>query len=493
MNNQANYQLFHREIGSANPNQIIGVVLEYVNHNLEDELLKRRARQSPFTEPEIWFLAFSVITAARTLQDKSICHGNICPRTLLLNAEGRLKLCDNSIVHSQPFDIETMKRQRGYFSPQILQNLALGKWTGQQNFFKSDVFSFGLTLIEATTLADVSQIVYDWQTFTIKHQAIQHLIRQLDGRYSENLIKLISSCLYLDERIRPDWVDLDIKFQGKQYYDKTVQNASKPAPQQQLRKEGTLAMTSPQNQAPKPQEYAIPQQVPPPQQPATAYYYPYPTAYYTSPQRQPQPLPPQQQQQQQVVYAYPQQPLQYYQSPAPQQAYPQAQPTQAVAVPPPVYQAYTYEQASALQYPQPQQNAAVAAPPPAAPPVAAQQQLASQRSPIHAPQYQGKENAYQYATNYQSNPAPTYRTGWQTRAGEQYFDPAQYASAAEIKMISPQNQPQRLMQKSGSQQHYQSLVGPETAHVKNRHGSAYATANTNTNGYYQLQQYASYQ
>jgi serine/threonine protein kinase len=201
--------------GETSNGTVLALILEYVDYNFEQELLKHRTKNSPFPEGELWYIAFSIISAGNFIQERNICHGNISPRNILVTRDGKVKLYDNAIIHSKPFDIDALMKQGGYYSPLMMQVLQTKKWGIPQNFHKSDVYSLGMTLLEAATLVPVHQTVYDWYNLKVNQQAVQSLIHQLSSRYSPSFIELLQLCLCPDERSRPDWVELETKYQTK--------------------------------------------------------------------------------------------------------------------------------------------------------------------------------------------------------------------------------------------------------------------------------------
>eukprot|EP01017_Pseudomicrothorax_dubius_P019427 TRINITY_DN2136_c0_g2_i1.p1 TRINITY_DN2136_c0_g2~~TRINITY_DN2136_c0_g2_i1.p1 ORF type:complete len:417 (-),score=63.38 TRINITY_DN2136_c0_g2_i1:86-1336(-) len=191
------------------------LILDFVDYTLASELNKRRKKQSPLSEPELWYFAFSIIGAASHLQDRGIGHTAINPRNIMLTRDGKVKLYDYCMIHDKPMDYGKLLEKKGYYCPLQMKNIESGRRNYKYNIFKSDVFSFGLTLLEAATLVNITESVYDWNKKAINIYAIQSLLSYLPKTCSDNLINLISSCLHLDEKLRPDWEDLERKYQTK--------------------------------------------------------------------------------------------------------------------------------------------------------------------------------------------------------------------------------------------------------------------------------------
>ncbi len=80
----------------------------------------------------------------------------------------------------------------------------------QHDGYKSDVFSLGLTMLEAITLQNM-RFVYNWHTFKVGIDKIKEILKQqLEQKvYSSALIETISLMLNADEAQRPDFLKLD--------------------------------------------------------------------------------------------------------------------------------------------------------------------------------------------------------------------------------------------------------------------------------------------
>lgn len=65
---------------------------------------------------------------------------------------------------------------------------------------KADIFSLGLTALEMTTLQDIS---FHPSTFTYDFNEIQKLIDSVEGRYSEELHKILEFMLIVNPAQRP--------------------------------------------------------------------------------------------------------------------------------------------------------------------------------------------------------------------------------------------------------------------------------------------------
>lgn len=99
-----------------------------------------------------------------------------------------------------------------YVSPLAYKNLFENERKVEHDLHKSDVFSFGLCLLESGVLKSI-QHIYDPTDQAINYKIMQDLIDEFCEKYSsEELHKILRVCLLLEEKNRPDWVELRKEF-----------------------------------------------------------------------------------------------------------------------------------------------------------------------------------------------------------------------------------------------------------------------------------------
>ena len=75
--------------------------------------------------------------------------------------------------------------------------------------YRSDVYSLGMTLLEAASLREPESNFYDWTNLEIQHKTINRALQDLDSVYSAELVNTIRIMLEEEERIRPDFLGLN--------------------------------------------------------------------------------------------------------------------------------------------------------------------------------------------------------------------------------------------------------------------------------------------
>merc|ERR1712226_946149 len=151
--------------GTFNPiqQQEIVICMEHMNGRSLDVLLKTTGR---LPQKIIGVISVSVLRGCRYLhEEKKVMHRDIKPSNILVNSEGKVKLCDfgvsanliNSIANS-------FVGTRSYMAPERLM--------GTNNYtIKSDIWSLGITFLELAigfypipkpTVADVLNILQNY-------------------------------------------------------------------------------------------------------------------------------------------------------------------------------------------------------------------------------------------------------------------------------------------------------------------------------------------
>lgn len=106
------------------------------------------------SEPELWYLADSTISACAYLQERDINHGDLRPMNVLLSNEGLVKLGDHGIVNEEKNNYykAITGEAKTYLSPELMKNYAKKKNAPNYNVYKADVYSLGLSLLGASIL-----------------------------------------------------------------------------------------------------------------------------------------------------------------------------------------------------------------------------------------------------------------------------------------------------------------------------------------------------
>lgn len=177
---------------------------EYHDHNLYKEIAARR--NSPdnqeFSENEVWYLANAMVDTDYHLKENSLGtpHGDLQPKTLMLDDDNNVKIIDNAIVTNKD-NYQKCNFNDDYFAPvapELLDDLKKNKVNPDNTFSdKSEVWAIGLTSLSAATNTFPEEY-YDWKNKTILHDKIEEDLEGLEGRKSPEQINFIRRCLQQD-------------------------------------------------------------------------------------------------------------------------------------------------------------------------------------------------------------------------------------------------------------------------------------------------------
>ena len=185
------------------------VLMELAEIDWEKEIKKRKEKKQYYTEGELFDILKQLVSTFALLQKNSITHRDIKPQNVLI-VNGIYKVCDfgeakvtggNNIIR------QTIKGTELYMSPILFR--ALNKRQNQlvHNTYKSDVFSLGMCILLAATLS--FQSLYDIRELKDMEKIKNILIKYLIVKYSYDFIHILVKMLEVNEKLRPDFIELE--------------------------------------------------------------------------------------------------------------------------------------------------------------------------------------------------------------------------------------------------------------------------------------------
>ena len=197
------------------PNQIFRcyVLMELAKTDWEIEIKYRSKHKLFYTEDELLNIIKQLINCYSLLQKCNITHRDVKPQNILIISTF-YKICDfgeamvthgkNGIIH-QP-----IRGSELYMSPILFEALNNHKRDVIHNTYKSDVFSLGMCLLFAATLT--FQSLYDIREVT-NMEVIENIIgNYLYPNYSKNIVDILVRMLQIEEKNRPDFIQLESIF-----------------------------------------------------------------------------------------------------------------------------------------------------------------------------------------------------------------------------------------------------------------------------------------
>jgi serine/threonine protein kinase len=137
----------------------IEVFMPYPEEDLAKELKERQVENRPFSNKEITFLLYDAVNGLSHMQQLGFVHGNLGPEFIARTTTGYAIMEDPLL--NQFRMILLREKLNWYLSPKAYKTALYGKPCGKDyNINKSDVFSAGLILLEASLHKSVKDI-YD--------------------------------------------------------------------------------------------------------------------------------------------------------------------------------------------------------------------------------------------------------------------------------------------------------------------------------------------
>ena len=204
---------------------VLYVLMEAGKCDWEKELHQRNKEKRYYKENELINILISLVDTFSVLQEKGISHRDVKPQNILYIeedknksvykitdfGEAKLKLVKKNKYSDMSFEKNTNKQTlRGtelYMSPLLFNALRnTGEIDVQYNPYKSDVFSLGLCMLLASSLSYIP--LYDIREIKNMDKMKSIIEGYLIKRYSKKFINLILLMLELNEKLRPDFIQL---------------------------------------------------------------------------------------------------------------------------------------------------------------------------------------------------------------------------------------------------------------------------------------------
>ena len=103
--------------------------------------------------------------------------------------------------------IQGLDSQNHYLAPEIFKSLK-GTKKAIFNQYKADVFSLGISLIEASNLESLEK-AYDWDKLTLDENLVRESLTKVSNKYSNDLADILAKMTLIDHNNRPDFLSLD--------------------------------------------------------------------------------------------------------------------------------------------------------------------------------------------------------------------------------------------------------------------------------------------
>ena len=193
------------------------ILMEAANCDWEQELINRQKDHAYYTEFQIFSILKSLVKTFSELQKMGISHRDVKPQNILCYGAEGYKLTDFAeakIKKNKDIEVinntkkQTIRGTELYMSPILFKALRTNsKQDVQYNAFKSDVFSLGMCFLLASSLN--YQILFDIREI-YDMNIIKNIVDSYLGNiYSQNYINLIINMINVEEKLRPDFIELN--------------------------------------------------------------------------------------------------------------------------------------------------------------------------------------------------------------------------------------------------------------------------------------------
>ena len=194
-------------------NVILNVLMEAASYDWETELINRSKTKIYYTESELIAIFSSLVKTLAILQKNGIYHRDIKPKNILCFRNNLYKLSDfgEAVYNDAKFaetNNQTIRGTELYMSPLLFNAVKLfPNSLIKYNAGKSDVFSLGLCFLYASSLEyDCLYRVREIGDMISMNEMVYSYLGRL---YSQEYINLIVKMLQLEEKLRPDFIELN--------------------------------------------------------------------------------------------------------------------------------------------------------------------------------------------------------------------------------------------------------------------------------------------
>lgn len=193
----------HDEQACCDVRWVVNIYVEYLEKDLAQELAEKRYKKAYYMEHELVYLIENLCNGLHSFEKSKNPHGDVKPANIFIDSFGVYKFLDNYLI-----DFKTDKKsatRKGLLAPELLN----GKPTQvpPEDQFKADIFSLGMTLLEAATL-EPSIELYDFNKNSIDQKELECRLDLVKMSYSQEIYKLLQSTLMFDpcERVKIETV-----------------------------------------------------------------------------------------------------------------------------------------------------------------------------------------------------------------------------------------------------------------------------------------------
>ena len=184
-------------------------IMELAEKDWEDEIKTRKNNLNYYSEKELLKIMIQLIKTLSLMQQNHITHRDIKLQNILI-INNKYKICDfgeSRKLNQKGTIVQPVRGSELYMSPILFFGLNEKLLQVTHNTYKSDVFSLGMCILYAATLSDDS--LCDIRELTNMEDIRAVIENYLCKQYSSLLIEILLFILEINEKKRPDFIQLE--------------------------------------------------------------------------------------------------------------------------------------------------------------------------------------------------------------------------------------------------------------------------------------------
>ena len=188
----------------------IFLLFEYIKSDLDEEIQSKKQKNTPFSKDEMTFLIFCCVSALFYYQKCNSAHEDVRSASVFVSQSGVYKLVEHSFFNGPSSFMQVQfnldRSHTGvYLSPQLMESL--GKARPSHKSVKSDVFAFGMVILE-TGLLEKLDDCYDFKESKILWNNIEEKLEEFKKRFPGWISTVVKGMLKEKEDERMDFGEI---------------------------------------------------------------------------------------------------------------------------------------------------------------------------------------------------------------------------------------------------------------------------------------------
>lgn len=188
------------------------LTLDYFDYDLNTDLNTRRKSREHYNESELWLILKKTIQGLLFFHELGLPHKRIEPQYIKIAIDKsdniEIRIMHPLLESILNLDGNSSQTEKFYYSPEEFITLKYKSSPLSVDYYKSDVFCLGFTLLEIATLFSLTSC-YDWHVYLLNYEFIIRKLMIVQNKYSKYMAYVLKKMLVLDEEKRTSFEELD--------------------------------------------------------------------------------------------------------------------------------------------------------------------------------------------------------------------------------------------------------------------------------------------